>query len=159
MQNGKTLNPPIQYNRIWLILGLIVLLVILLWYAVAFWITRRRKLKSLNTLRRLPTGAELERLKAKYLMLIDAIYQRFLANEIDLRELHKELSMTVRTFAYEANHFPAPTLTLSDLKRSPYPQLASLIGDYYPEEFALITHGDAAVSVEAAKGVVTRWPF
>lgn len=159
MPDASTLNPPIQYSKIWLIIGLGLIIFILIWYAVAYWLTRRKPVKSLNTLKPLPTGAELKRLKARYLQLIEEIYQRYLRQEISLRKLHQQLSTTVRAFAYEANHFPAPYLTLSDLQQSPYPTLATLIATYYPEEFAAITKGDAAVSVEAAKGVVTRWPF
>lgn len=151
------LNPPIQYDRIWLIIGLCVLATIPIWYAVLYWLTRRRPFKSFNRLKQLPGGSELDRLKAKYLKLIEEWYQRYQRQEIDLRLLHRALSMNVRYFVYEAKHFPAPVLTLSDLKLAPYPTLTKLIGEYYPEEFADILHGDAAVSVEAAKGLIRQW--
>lgn len=153
------LNPPIQYDRIWLFIGLGLVLLIIIWYGVLFWITRRKKLKSLDSLRRLPTGAELERLKAKYIKLIDELYQRYVRAEISLRDLHRELSKAVRDFVFEAKGFPAPYLTLSDLRLTPYSKLTQLIGDYYPEEFALIGKGEATASVGAAKGFILQWPF
>lgn len=159
MQNVDKLNPPIQYNIIWLIIGAGLVLAIGIWYGIVFWITRHKKVKSLDNLRQLPAGEELARLKAKYLKLIDEIYQRFQRSEIDLRGLHQALSKAVRDFVSEANHFPAPFLTLADLKLSPYPQLTKLIEEYYPEEFAVVTHGDAAASTQAAKGLVMQWPF
>lgn len=156
--NNLKLNPPIQYDLIWLIIGGCLVLLILIWYGVVFWLTRRKKLKSLDSLKHLPTGAELERLKTKYLLLIDELYRRFVANEITLRSLHRELSKTVRDFVYEAKGFPAPRLTLSDLRLAPYPRLTDLIANYYPEEFALIGKGDADASVAAAKGFIIQWP-
>jgi len=154
---ADTLNPPIQYDRIWLIIGSILMLTIPIWYGILYWITRRKKVKSLENLSQLPVGGDLDKLKAKYLRLIEELYQRYRRNEITLRGLHRGLSMTVRYFVYEARHFPAPTLTLSDLRRAPFPALTKLIEKYYPEEFALITHGTAEDSVAAAKGLVQQW--
>jgi len=152
-----TLNPPIQYDKIWFIIGLCVVATIPVWYGVLFWLTRRKPLKSFNRLRQLPVGADLDQLKAKYLRLIEEWYQRYRRQEIDSRVLHWALSMNVRYFVYEAKHFPAPVLTLSDLKLAPYPALTNLIAEYYPEEFAAILHGEAEASVAAAKGFIQQW--
>ena len=154
---ADTLHPPIQYNLIWLIIGAVLLLTIPAWYGLALWMTRRKPINTLNDLKPLPTGAELKKLKAKYLRLIEEWHQRYLKKEINLRELHLALSMTARYFVYEAKHFPAPLLTLDDLKHSPYPALTQLIADYYPEEFAAMEHGNAEKSVEAAKGFIQQW--
>jgi hypothetical protein len=151
------LNPPIQYDLIWLIIGLCLLVTIPLSYAGAFWWTRRRPINSIDNLPTLPVGADLDRLKAKYLRLIDERYVRFQRGELTLRALHRELSLLTRYFVYEAKHFPAPTLTLSDLKRGPYPLLTKLIAFFYPQEFARIEHGDAPSSVTQAKGFITQW--
>jgi hypothetical protein len=154
---ADTLNPPIQYELIWLIIGCGMALCIPVWYGLAFWLTRRKKVKTLDTLKPLPTGAALEKLKAKYLKLIEEWYQRYIRKEITLRELHANLSLVTRTFVYEAKHFPAPLLTLEDLKHAPYPALTALIAEYYPEEFASIESGNAEHSTEAAKAFVRQW--
>ena len=151
------LNPPIQYSKIWLIIGLCIFVTIPIWYGMLFWLTRRRPPKSFNRLRQLPVGADLDRLKAKYLKLIEEWYQRYRRQEIDSRVLHWALSMNVRYFVYEAKHFPAPVLTLSDLKLAHYPALTGLIAEYYPEEFGVILHGEAEASVTAAKGFIQQW--
>jgi hypothetical protein len=159
MQNIDKLNPPIQYKLIWFIIGLCLVGAIIIWYCVALWITRRKKPKSLDGLKQLQPHLNLDQLKAKYLQIIQDLYQSHMRQEITLRMLHHELSMAVRNFVYEANYFPAPYLTLSDLRMSPYPQLANLIASYYPEEFAEITEGNAESSVQAAQGVVAQWPY
>ena len=158
MQNVDKLNPPIQYRLIWLIIGLGIVLLIAAWYVFALWWTRRKKPKSLESLKQL-SGGDLNSLKAKYLQLIEELYQQHVRGEISLRQLHIELSMTARYFVHEASFFPAPFLTLSDFRGSPYPQLAKLISDYYPAEFAAIERGDAMASTQAAKGLVQQWPY
>jgi hypothetical protein len=157
MYVADILNPPIQYDIIWFIIGSILFLTIPIWYGVAFWITRKKKFKSFDTLKPLPTGTDLDKLKQKYLKLIEELYQRYQRKEINLRKLHLSLSMDVRYFVYEAKHFPAPLLTLSDLRLAPYPLLTGLIAKYYPDEFDAISHGSAADSVEAAKGFIIQW--
>lgn len=154
---AEALNPPIQYDRIWFIIGCLLLLTVPIWYGCLLWATRRKQMKSLATLAPIPIGAELDALKAKYLRIIEELYQAYQRKEISLRTLHGDLSMTVRYFVFEAKQFPAPTMTLSDLNLAPYPTLTKLIGEYYPEEFAKITHGAAPTSVDAAKGFVIQW--
>lgn len=154
---GDVLNPPIQYDLIWFIIGLALLLAIGIWYGLVLWTTRRRPINSIENLKLLPVGAELDRLKAKYLRLIEECYVRFQKGELTLRALHADLSLLSRYFVFEAKHFPAPVLTLGDLKRAPYPTLTKLIAYYYPEQFAKIEHGSAAGSVQAAKGFITQW--
>lgn len=158
MRNADKYNPPIQYSWLWLLIGCGLLLVVLLWYGFVFWYTRRKKPKQMDDLKQL-AAPDLNQLKAKYLQLIEDLYQAYLRHEIDLRVLHQELSMAVRSFVQEAGYLPAPYLTLADLRQSPYRSLTALIESYYPEEFAAITHGDAAAATQAAKGVVSQWPY
>lgn len=152
-----TLNPPIQYSLIWLIIGICLVAGILAWYGFVFWLTRRRKVNTLANLGLTSSEFDLEKLKQKYLALIDDCYKSYTLQQTTLRGLHRGLSMTVRYFVYEARHFPAPRLTLSDLKRAPYPRLTKVITEYYSKEFALIEHGDPLESVAAAKDMVREW--
>jgi hypothetical protein len=154
---ADSLHPPIQYDRIWFIIGCLLILTIPLWYGVLLWITRHKQIKSLADLTPIPTGAELNALKAKYLRIIEEIYQSYQRKEITVRSLHGDLSITVRYFVFEAKQFPAPTMTLSDLALAPYPNLTKLIAQYYPDEFAAITTGPAPTAVDAAKGFIQQW--
>lgn len=151
------LNPPIQYSLIWLIIGLTLLLAIVAWYGALFWMTRRKEAETLADLKSLSPNNDLPALKAKYLKLIDECYRSYQQNQTTRRGLHRGLSMVVRYFVYEARHFPAPRLTLADLKRAPYPQLSKLIEQYYSSEFAAIEHGDPEAAVAAAKELIQQW--
>lgn len=155
--SAPMLNPPIEYSLIWLIIGLILLALCMIGVGVILWITRRKKLQTITNLAPATTQSELDRLKAKYLQLIEQCYVRYQQQQVTKRGLHRDLSMTVRYFVYEARHFPAPQLTLSDLKKSPFHELTKLIEEYYVDEFAAIEHGDPGQSVQAAKDLVTRW--
>ena len=150
------LNPPIQYNIIWLLIGLTLVACIVGWYVYIYRVTRKRPYTGIEDLDLLD-GNQLEDLKTKYLALVEAAYNRYMRGEITLRELHYSLSMAVREFAGKASHFPAMNLTLTELKYSSYHQLSSLIEEFYPSEFASIEHGDAPRAVQAAKGVISQW--
>ncbi len=151
------LNPPIHYNYIWLIIGSTILLCILVWYVSVFLTTRRKPVKSLAMLPVLSPASTLGELKARYIQQIEERHQRYKNKEISFKELHDGLSVLVRYFVYEANHFPAPILTLGELKRTPYPKLAKLIAYFYPQEFALKESANSDASVEAAKGFIQEW--
>jgi hypothetical protein len=147
---------PVQYSIIWLIIGLSLLVAVIGWYGFVIWFSRRRP-KDLSGLLPLTDSFNLDALKAKYLQLVDQCYDSYVRQEVGRRELHRNLSITVRYFVYEANNFPAPRLTLSDLKHAPYPNLTQLIGNYYVDEFAAIETGEPLMSAQAAKGVIQQW--
>lgn len=105
----------------------------------------------------MPSDFDIEKLKVKYLKLIDECYQNYQVRKTTLKGLHRGLSMTVRYFVHEARHFPAPRLTLSDLKYAPYPELTKVIEEYYAKEFAEVESGTAVQAVESAKGFINRW--
>lgn len=157
MPENEILNPPIQYNIIWLIIGLCIFALIPIWYLVVRWLTRRRPYKAYQNFSKLPEGKELELLKKKYLERIDEIYRLYAAKAITLRDLHYELSITLRYFVYEAKRVPAPIMTLSDLKVTSYPVLTQLVEYYYAEEFGVVGRGNATTSVQHAKGFITQW--
>lgn len=158
MPNGST--PPnglLQYSIWYLILGLVLLLLAFGWCGVIFWMTRKRRVMTLNDISRRSGVHDLAALKAKYLSLIDEVYASYQNKETTLRGLHRGLSMAVRYFVFEATTFPAPKLTLADLKKAQYPELSKIITEYYKAEFAAVSHGDAARSVDAAREFVQRW--
>lgn len=149
--------PPITYSLLWFFIGLALLLIMVTWFGAVLWSTRRKPIATLSNIATLTTQDELDRLKKKYLKLIDECYQKYQNQDTDLRGLHRGLSMTVRYFVFEVRHFPAQKLTLTDLRRAPYPALTKIIEVYYPSEFAALKTGDALESVAAAKNMVEQW--
>lgn len=148
---------PIQYSGIWLLIGLALLTTVACWYGFVVWFNRRKPIKSIATLPILSGSSYGNDLKTKYLQLIDRCHQSYLQQEISKRELHKRLSLLVRSFVQEAVYFPATRLTLWDLRLAPYHSLTSVITEYYVDEFAQIEQGDPAKSVQIAKEMVQQW--
>lgn len=155
--DSVTLHPPIQYSWLWLIIGCALLLLVAAWFGGLFWVTRKRHPKTIAQLTPAASDFDIEKLKAKYLQLIEECYQNYQVRKTTLKGLHRGLSMTVRYFVFEANHFPAPRLTLSDLKNAPFPELTTVIEEYYAKEFAAVEQGTAVQAVEAAREFVRRW--
>ncbi len=145
------------YAVIWLIIGLILLVAIAAWYGAVFWLTRKKPVSSIADLKLLTSPLDLNALKAKYIKIVDEYYLQYEQHEVSRRALHRNLSIAVRYFVYEANHFPAPNLTLYDIRRAPYPNLTNLIRKYYVDEFAVIESGEPLLSAQAAKGVIQQW--
>ncbi len=152
------LNPPLPYPIVWLLIGLGLLVLVGIWIAGIFWLTREKKLKTVSSLQAKPAAqVDMYALRAKYLKLIDDAVLAYNSGTISARILHNQLSLLVRGFVYEACGFPAPRLTLSDLKKSRQRELTQLIEQLYPVEFAMITTANAQVATEAARKLVNTW--
>lgn len=151
------LNPLVHYSGTWLVIGCLLLLSIAIWFGVVFWLTLPRKPKTIGQLPPAQTDFDIARLKLKYLQLIDECYQNYQLRKTDLKGLHRGLSMTLRYFVFEARHFPAPRLTLADLKSAPFPELTKVVNDYYAKEFAAVEKGTAIQAVNIAKDFINRW--
>lgn len=158
MSGGSGLNPPIQYSISWLLIGIFLMFVIIIWYAFVFWHTRLKQSKTIATLKKhAPVVVDISKLKQKYLALIREEANKYREKQISPRTLHINLSKLCRFFIFEVKGFPAPTLTLSDLKRSDQKMLTALIETYYPNEFDSILHGQPEVSVKQAEDLITQW--
>lgn len=156
-KNNLILNPPITYSLMWLLIGFAIILCIALWYGFVFWFTRKKQVKQITDLKPIADVNNIDGLKQKYIAIIEEHYREYERRSVSLRVLHNNLSMDVRMFVYEAQHFPAPKLTLSDLKKASFPRLTKIIEDYYGKEFSLVEHGDALSATSAAKDMVRQW--
>lgn len=148
----------LSYEPIWLIIGLILAVLLIGWYALVFWLTRRRPQRSLNTLQAKPFGPpDLTMLKQKYLQLIDQAAADYQARKISARETHQNLSYLLRMFVYEIRGHRVDTLTLKDLKMTRYQALTAAIEEYYLPEFAKVEQGSVDSAVVLARKVVSEW--
>ena len=77
MSNKLELREWVDYQPIWLVIGLILLVLLVAWYFFVFFSTRRRKQQTLATLKPRPyIPPDLTNLKAKYQTLIYAAVER-----------------------------------------------------------------------------------
>ncbi|MDO4773777.1 MAG: hypothetical protein Q4A37_01475 [Candidatus Saccharibacteria bacterium] len=158
MQRAAELREWVQYEPVWLIIGSILLVLLLGWYGLVFWLTRKKKPRSLNTLAAKPyTPPDLTALKAKYLQLITETETAHANKSLTARAVHQQLSYLLRMFVYEVRGHRVDTLTLADLKQSRYTELAAAIEEYYLPEFASVERGSVTSAVATARKVVTEW--
>lgn len=158
MQHTVELREWVTYEPTWLIIGSVLAALLVIWYASIFWFTRHKKPRSLHTLQpRAYTPPDLTSLKAKYLQLIAEVESSYAAKTYTARTAHHKLSYLLRMFVCEINGHRVDTLTLADLKKSRYPELAKAIEQYYIPEFASVEHGSVADALTTARKVVTEW--
>jgi hypothetical protein len=90
----------------------------------------------------------------EYLAEIDAVQQRFADRQIDERQLHHELSRTVRRFATEHGAPGALAMTASDLRAAGLDEVSDVVAGYQPPQFMSTPRCDPDASVAIARQLV-----
>lgn len=158
MQDAKELLPLVSYQLQWAIIGIVLILLVALWIAYIFWTTRRRRPKTVATIKGLDVnGVDIVALRKKYLAFIEEISQECAAKTLTDRQVHQKLSILLRLFAFEASGFRAQVMTLADIRKGRFPKLGEAVETYYPNEFQAVIAGSSAEAIEKAKEVVTTW--
>lgn len=158
MQNSQELVPPVQYSRIWLIVGLLLAVVVCLVNGYILWSTRKKKIRSIEHLPVLkPVVVSIDALKQKYFTLITEIEVQYRKNEIDARQVHLLLSTTARLFVFEVKGVSVHKFTLTEIKKLDLQALSSVIEEYYPPEFSKLGAGDPVKSIALARRMVQQW--
>jgi hypothetical protein len=155
MPGGETFFPPEQYSPVWMLLGLGILAVVVVWFVLVPVLTRAKPVASVVAERE----AQVLALRRRFVTLIDQVDAAYRRGETTRREAHQRLSATVRAFAHEASGYPATAMTLSELRQVDLPSLTAAVERFYPAEFgAARDHpGTVADAVAEAKRVVLEW--
>lgn len=146
------LLPPVQYNDLWLWLGLSLLVLMLSLPAVIMWLGRPRTVKPPVVLQ--PSLAQLQQ---KYLAQIAAVAAAYRNRHFNNRQVHTQLSLLLRQFVWETKGVAAQHFTLAEIEAANLPSLAEVIRQYYPAEFHQTPHGQAEQALELAKGLIQTW--
>ena len=150
MSNKLELREWVDYQLIWLVIGLILFVLLVAWYFFVFFSTRRRKQQTLATLKPRPyIPPDLTNLKAKYQTLIDEVEQKYTTKELSARQVHQKLSYLLRMFVFETRGHRVDTLTLNDLTKA--------IEQFYMPEFAAVERGNVHEALELSRKVVAEW--
>ncbi len=139
------LFPPLAHSGTWLVLGIAALLIGI---ALIAWI--------LHAASDPIAKAHLTQVAAQrtYLAEIDAVQQRFAARQIDERQLHHELSSTVRRFATEYGAPGALAMTAADLRAAGLDEVSEVVAGYQPPQFMATPRCDPVASVAVARQLV-----
>jgi hypothetical protein len=139
------LFPPLAHGGLWLALGIVAGLLAI---ALVVWIVH-----AVPDPGREASAARLSA-KGRYLAEIDALQRRYLAGELDERQLHHELSSTVRRFAAEHGAPGALSMTAADLDAAGHDTVATVVAGYQPPQFMERARSDPPRSVIAARELI-----
>jgi hypothetical protein len=139
------LFPPLGHSGVWLALGIAAGM---LGIALVAWMLHATP-DPIAKVRDVHVAA-----RSMYLAEIDAVYQRFDARQIDERQLHHELSRTVRRFATEHGAPGALAMTASDLRTAGLEDVSEVVAGYQPPQFMPTPRCDPAASVAVARQLV-----
>lgn len=145
--------PPVQYNLLWIVLGLVLLALVVAWFVAVPLLTRARPIVSEASAR----AALAPVVRANYLGQIDEVAFAHQRGEISGRAAHQRLSALVRGYVHESSGYPASAMTLGELRRLNLPGLTGAVERFYPAEFGTDDTASVASSAASARRVVQDW--
>lgn len=141
---------PTTYGTTWLVLGIVA---VALGLVIVAWCFHR--LPAERPTRHRP--ADVPALKARYLSTIDELAREFGAHHLDERELHHQLSRTVREFAADLGQDGAVAMTAALLEEAGLVTAAAMIAGNEQPQFKERHHSDPTWSCDRAKAVIQSW--
>lgn len=151
-----TIMPAVPYSPIWGVLGALLLLAIVVYYALSWFLTRPRPPKPGPTAAA-STKRSVPELQGIYLHEVDMISQRHQAGELSARRANAALSVAVREFLAEATGTPADKMTLTELRSTPYVGATYAVAEYYPIVFGADEARNVEHGAHAARQVISLW--
>ncbi len=141
---------PAAYGPLWIAFGAIAGVIGL---GLIVWCLHRRPLVGPST----SLHVNVPELKARYKTTIDGLEREFVLHHFDERELHHQLSRTVREFAADLGEPGAIAMTASLLEEAGLTSVATVVAGYEQPQFKERAHSRPATSCERAKAVIDQW--
>lgn len=155
MQENDNFYGPISYKAQWLIFGIVCFVLLALMYFFIFFITRKKVIKNLATLKQLPPKViNKDELKQKYLALIAQAEAEHAQGLSKNSVAHQQISLLTRLFFCELHGIHTDVMTLGDLKKSRFNDLSAMIEGFYPNEFNMLEKGNVTESANSAKQLI-----
>ncbi|WP_394938129.1 hypothetical protein [Psychromicrobium sp. YIM B11713] len=151
--HGEGFFPPLDYAAFWWVLGVLLLLLIGVWYFSACYATRAKPQTGAIPMppKRVPA------LRAEYLARIDQLVFRHHAGELSARDAHQKLSLLVRGFVQELTGVRTERMTLAELRTAGLPMVGDVVEVFYPAEFGVQDAESLGHSADAARQLVGTW--
>ena len=155
MQENDNFYGPISYKTQWLVFGIVCFVLLALMYFFIFFITRKKVIKNLATLKQLPPKIiNKDELKQKYLALIAQAEAEHAQGLSKNSVAHQQISLLTRLFFCELHGIHTDVMTLGDLKKSRFSELSAMIEGFYPNEFNMLEKGNVTESANSAKQLI-----
>lgn len=153
------LLPPEAYAWWVPVVAVVLLLLVAAWLAFVFWWSNPERVAAREAKKAQYAPAPITTsLRRRYTEEIDEHLGRYEAGAIDLRELHLELSSTMRRFASERIGTDVTTWTRGDVASyDTTRRLGDLLAVYEEPSFAQRSQAEVRASASSAREVINRW--
>ena len=121
---------------------------------VAIIIKRSKKPKNIN---RQITVEDREKIKRKYIGLLNVLEAKCKEGKISNRKAYQELSKITRHYVYETTGVKVHNYTLDEIKNINITGLYNVVSECYAPEFSIDKNGDIYSSIAKARKVVEGW--
>ena len=98
-----------------------------------------------------------EKIKLKYLTMLNGLDARCRAGKISNRKAYQELSKIVRHYTYETTGVKVHNYTLDEIKGINMKGLYDVVSECYAPEFSIDKSGAVYSSIDKARKVVEGW--
>lgn len=157
MSPDADLLPPEAYTWWVPALGVLLLLLVAAWYVFVHRWTDPARVAERSRRRRAPAPMS-NNLRQRFAAEVDEHHGRYSEGEYDLRELHLELSRTMREFASERIGTDVRAWTRGDVAGyDPTRRIGGLLAQWEEPSFAVRSDAEAAESAQHAKEVIAQW--
>jgi hypothetical protein len=146
--------PLVGYSPFWLLVGIALIVLVLVYYVLAWAFTRERGERVEATPEHEVDLAD-ERRTA--FARLDEIEQAVAAGRLDDRTAYEHLSVTVREFVAEATGVPADHMTLTELATTELYGTTRTVAQLYPGIFARDAQRNVAAATHDARQVISGW--
>lgn len=156
MKFSVFLQDPFDYAPYWLWWGLGLLAAAVLVRLLCRYLPRLRIRVTFgggSLLRRLRLFFQKRRSLRRFRKIENAVRKEAL----DPRSAHQNICRELRLFARAATGLPTESMVYSELAETPYPKLASLIGEFYAPEFSARSEEDVGRLLNLSKELVHTW--
>ncbi|MCX6402244.1 MAG: hypothetical protein NTX33_20205 [Propionibacteriales bacterium] len=146
---------PVEYADRWLVLAIVLIALVLVYYVVAWWMTRAPKVPTIAR-----AGVDVPSEQAACLARIDEVVARVRLGTLSARDGHQQLSDVVRSYVATVTTLPARTMALADFRTRAPQELVDAIELMYPPEFApddALAADTFDVAVDRARNLVGSW--
>lgn len=161
MNDEGELFPPVQYDPVWMIIAISLIVLVFVFYYLIFLITKKARPEDI--IAPLPVtavgGERLSLIKNKYSEKVVEVVGAYNDGYISNRKAFQSLSVILRNFVHEYSLSGAHAMSLRDLKEAQAPELLTeRIQNFYPLAFeeANLT-GNVDLAAKDTLMVIQQW--
>lgn len=116
-----------------------------------------KKSKAPRNVNREITVEDREKIKKKYIGLLNGLEAKCRAGKVTNRKAYQELSKITRHYIYETTGVKVHNYTLDEIRNVNMSGLYNVVSDCYAPEFSIDKNGDIFSSIAKARKVVEGW--